>query len=121
MEQQKLGLRWKLINIFRKENEKETIMIDKEYINRKEVLSIVTQWICPISEDASRAAKEMLKRIIELPSADVVEVVRCKDCEYCWQPEGSPPLCSMWPDPWNMSTDLDGYCHKAKRREYNNE
>ena len=52
-----------------------------------------------------------------LPSADVVEVVRCKDCRY-WQEyqEGHYPneLC-----PWdkNETTDEDDYCSYGERRE----
>lgn len=51
------------------------------------------------------------------PTADVVEVVRCKDCRY-WQEyqEGHYPneLC-----PWdkNETTDEDDYCSYGERRE----
>lgn len=57
------------------------------------------------------------KRIDGLPTADVVEVVRCKDCRY-WQEyqEGHYPneLC-----PWdkNETTDEDDYCSYGERKE----
>jgi len=56
------------------------------------------------------------KRIDELPTADVVEVVRCKDCRY-WQDnqEGHYPneLC-----PWdkNETPDEDDYCSFGERK-----
>lgn len=55
--------------------------------------------------------------IHDMPTADVVEVVRCKDCRY-WQEyqEGHYPneLC-----PWdkNETTDEDDYCSFGERKE----
>lgn len=63
---------------------------------------------------------ELVVKLYTMPTADVVEVVRCKDCRY-WQEyqEGHYPneLC-----PWdkNETTDEDDYCSYGERREDGN-
>ena len=52
-----------------------------------------------------------------MPTADVVEVVRCKDCEYYRQNEYSPDedmMCMYWCD-W-LPTDPDDFCSSGKRK-----
>lgn len=47
------------------------------------------------------------------PTADVVEVVRCKDCKYFYQ-NGNIKVCKHW----NChSTTYDGYCSYGERRK----
>lgn len=66
------------------------------------------------------------KNIMDLPFADVVPVVRCKDCKhvYCriyhgWQ----EPIytCTHLRSRWNTDNDLevnpDGFCSYGERRE----
>lgn len=64
--------------------------------------------------------KEVYRVIDEAPTADVVEVVRCKDCEY-YKPQNKVPR-------WNgtslfctrtavLSFPPDGFCSFGKRRE----
>lgn len=51
-----------------------------------------------------------------IPTADVVEVVRCKDCEY-WQDNngGYPHDECRWGK--NETPDADDYCSYGERRE----
>ena len=64
-------------------------------------------------------ANEMIAGIILVPSADVVEVVRCKDCKYFVQGEPYDPCeCMKWKVKFGVAyTEPDGYCHKAERKD----
>ena len=70
-----------------------------------------------IHEMIYRTINEAMSAIEQQPTADVVDVVRCKDCRY-WQDnqEGHYPneLC-----PWdkNETPDEDDYCSFGERRE----
>lgn len=48
-----------------------------------------------------------------LPTADVVEVVRCKDCKY-WEIRNSWDNCRHFD--WLLEDD-NGYCHFGERKE----
>lgn len=53
-----------------------------------------------------------------VPAADVVEVVRCRECKYCvehYDTDGNVPywVCKEW----DSGTDYDGYCHYAERKD----
>jgi len=52
------------------------------------------------------------------PTADAVEVVRCKDCRYMtehYDVDGNAPYwtCSEW----DSGTDYDGFCSYGERKE----
>ncbi len=51
--------------------------------------------------------------IDELPTADVVEVVRCKDCKH-WEVRDGWDNCTFFD--WLME-DGNGFCHFGERRE----
>ena len=58
------------------------------------------------------------KRIDEQPTADVVEVVRCKDCVHCaddWN--GNQPMFTCEIAMCNESVEPNGYCFCGERRE----
>ena len=64
-----------------------------------------------------------INRLIRLPSADVVEVVHCKDCKHFeydhpYIIQGIPVLghevCNAWGN--GCKTDENGYCFMAERR-----
>lgn len=59
------------------------------------------------------AEKEYIDAIKAIPAADVVEVVRCKECRYFY---GWPMKCCM-NHGGVVLTDENGFCHHAKRRE----
>jgi hypothetical protein len=42
--------------------------------------------------------------------ADVVEVVRCKDCKYAEHWYGDKLLCSLWKEQDRVSVFADGFC-----------
>lgn len=68
-----------------------------------------------------RGANKVIDRIKSAPTADVVEVVRCKDCKYgdfyC-----SSILCGNAHAPWyndefDATMELDDYCSYGERKE----
>ncbi|MEE1007087.1 MAG: hypothetical protein U0L66_07840 [Acutalibacteraceae bacterium] len=55
-----------------------------EYIERETALKIIDNYSKTVSEDGKvivKAVRDIVDTIC--PAADVVEVVRCKDCVYC--------------------------------------
>lgn len=52
-----------------------------DYIKREDVEQIFTKW-CHQEQISVMFCDVIMRRLQQLPSADVVEVVRCKDCKY---------------------------------------
>lgn len=78
------------------------------YIDAELALTIIDNYAKTVSEDAKvvvDAIRDIVKTIT--PTADVVEVVRCKDCVL--HEEG----CPLDTHPY-MTAD-DGYCYLGKR------
>ena len=79
-----------------------------EYIERDGLIA----WI----ERQKRLAKSTtIIAIQDTPAADVVEVVRCKDCKYWENAKDYEPYCNHW---GNMMTDTtaDDYCSCGERK-----
>lgn len=53
-----------------------------------------------------------INRLIRLPSADVVEVVRCRDCA---RYDTHNKRCKYWNH--GVGVDLDGFCSKGVRTD----
>ena len=82
----------------------------KEYIEREALM-----------RNLKHFAPEQLTPLVESliqkqPAADVVEVVRCKDCKY-WQDNngGYPHEECKWSE--NETPDLDDFCSYGERKE----
>ena len=70
-------------------------------------------------EDVKKVTDEVVKELKKLPSADVVEVVRCKDCEH-WNTVVEPDkaengLCYGFKF-FLFVTSKDEFCFKGERR-----
>lgn len=75
-----------------------------DYIKREDVIKALEGWkISPIVLDP-------------VPTADVVEVVRCKNCKY-WDNTTKWSACTLWSaDPYEQaSTEKNGFCSYGKR------
>ena len=84
---------------------------EKEYIEREAVLMLCQDFIDSHEDGSWRWVNAVTdKDIMNIPSADVVEVVRCKDCEF----SGS---CSI--EEFDCMKP-DDYCSKGKRKENDN-
>lgn len=84
----------------------------KEYIEREELVNRLNKYIELTILDAEEWVKdECIRQAYCMPRADVVEVVRCKDCSIPhnkWT--GCPKLNGLVPPP-------DFYCAYGERKE----
>ena len=65
--------------------------------------------------------------VVDAPTIDAVEVVRCKDCKYfefdSWAKVNEIPIivaheiCKFWGSGCGCKTDSDGYCSFGERKE----
>lgn len=83
----------------------------KEYIERASVHSIIER-----TSTFAFTRGGMHEQVDSLPAADVVEVVRCKDCRY-WQDNngGYPHPECRWID--DETPNADDYCSFGEREE----
>lgn len=93
----------------------------KEYIERGALLE-KSRWVTEYDEGGwgidYRAVSE--EEINNAPAADVVEVVRCKDCVW-WEIRGLPGTVGRCENPhnglWNEYTYACDYCSYGERKE----
>lgn len=71
---------------------------------------VTDDYIDGFSDGVSYAMKE----IMEMPDADITEVVRCKDCKYYRE---LYKLCGCRHDKRNVYINKDDYCSFGERRE----
>lgn len=76
-----------------------------EYIKKEDALKALTL------VDCDNARVKMA--VADIPAADVVEVVRCKDCKYWIRVGIYGLLCRRG----RRSENGNGYCDEGKRRE----
>lgn len=102
-----------------------------DYIKREDAILAIDALFVKIDANSSIAIPhydhgiaDAFNTIKNLPSADVEEVIRCKDCKYFnlnkWDKVNDIPLivaheiCDFWGE--GCKTDKDGYCSFAERR-----
>lgn len=87
------------------------------YIKKSEAVDVIVKYPYDIAGKTATA----IKMIEDLPSADVVEVVRCKDCRYCeechYEEEGEKPYIKLKCKWSNYSRQPNDYCSYGERRE----
>lgn len=76
----------------------------KEYIERAEAINAIRQYQYPYGVEFLLA---------NIPAADVVEVVRCRECVYATRPGDNIVYCD------NFERDMmpDDYCSVGERKE----
>lgn len=86
-----------------------------DYIKRKDAIEAACMGCNDdfSNEPCEPSDCDITRKIMELPSADVVEVVRCKDCKY-WNQETDLTYCSK--KSW-LGTDAEDYCSFGERAE----
>lgn len=96
-----------------------------EYIKRTDVMKICEGYSehCFNSNDANGQdiADRILDDVVELPTADVVEVVRCVDCKHCKAINDGLGNASLYCDLTFAKPDVDAtdYCSCGERRTDN--
>lgn len=84
----------------------------KDYILRSKAIKAVTGWETDPTDD------ELEMALSNVPSADVVEVVRCKDCKHSEEfiyPEGLETMV-CWEDNADREVNRNGFCEKGERK-----
>ena len=87
-----------------------------DYISREAALSCFSDWIDRYGHEHTADEMVEYQRIEELPAADVVEVVRCKDCQH-YNPEATDWRCDIVTglvEPYD-----DDFCSYGERRAGN--
>ena len=88
-------------------------------MTRQEAIEILesVSFFAPSYIDVDTAI-DMAIEALEQPTADVVEVVRCKDCVHCaddWN--GNQPMFTCDISMCHESVEPSGYCFCGERRE----
>lgn len=96
-----------------------------EYIKREDVIDLLEQVLNAeefFDTDNAKAQSDLAlwfeERILELPSTDVVEVVRCKDCKHheeLLNNNDGNVIC--WVHDIDVIVDRNGYCNYGERKE----
>lgn len=82
----------------------------KEYIERAAVIDLITR--------RYELPELCTHEINSIPAADVVEVVRCKDCKYC-DYKSNVIGCACFMGGLLRNTKENGYCSFGERRDDN--
>ena len=89
-----------------------------DYISREEVYPLAKK-ICDAYNSGEYSPVVMPYKILDwiddIPAADVVEVVRCKDCKYYFKDDEGYEMCDN-SEGYDHTTE-DGFCAWAKRKE----
>lgn len=81
--------------------------MSKEYIEREQAIRKIKWASCE---------EEAVMGVRRIPAADVVEVVRCRDCKYR-SPKYDEPDEYYSCELKLLAIDLNGFCSEGKRRE----
>ena len=87
----------------------------------KEKLGVVRgAYSCFLEEDRPYydVLSETIKMINEMPTADLVEVVRCKDCKYAKYDKYVDRYdCHFWSEDHDQYTEANEFCSYGERAE----
>lgn len=93
-----------------------------EYITKKQAELIVESALREYIRTG--AVETAFEKLYSLPDADVVEVVRCKNCKYksmeSGEFDGLEPACRFWTDAdaiYPVFVDMNGFCSEGRQRE----
>ena len=90
-----------------------------EYISKADAITAACKGFChPGVRCPETPCREQTKYLRDLPSADVVQVVRCKDCEHYYFADNRIPqeqryVCEISGEIWKP----DSFCSYGERKE----
>lgn len=87
-----------------------------DYISREDAIDILTKMHSDyITLEEEKTLEEVGNRLLEVPNADVEEVVRCIDCKYSVRPVLATQMkCNR--DGVYRWVFFDGYCDMGERK-----
>lgn len=95
-------------------------MASADYVAR-DAICLTDFEIAMCNGDYKELCKMILDKIANAPAADVVEVVRCKDCKYSEHWYRDKRLCRLWYGEEKPSSPIDvfddGFCNYGEWRE----
>lgn len=99
-------------------------MINEKYINADTVKLDIRRYLMPNVDDdgtvtVENAERYFLNLLDNTPAADVVEVVRCKDCDHFINYNPDRTYCEEHSDGWGdniVYVDEDDYCSFGIRK-----
>lgn len=85
-----------------------------DYISRSAAINAICNAGCPCKGVGDCVNKDcVVYNIMEVPAADVAEVIRCRDCKYNQMGRNAGNAnCTLW---YGMA-DQNGFCHCGERR-----
>lgn len=86
-------------------------MVD-EYIKRGDAFDAIMGQYCACSDETEAALNGAIEDIRKIPAADVVEVVRCKNC-LRWKRDDYGGVC----DSYGVRLDKNWFCAGGEKRE----
>ena len=90
-----------------------------EYIERDKLVAAILQLKSALNTGPARhnlKQSDIMRVIAEFPAADVVPVVRCKDCKHFREWPDGQTTCMFWTENWDMPCKADDFCSYGKRR-----
>lgn len=100
-------------------------MAEKEYIERELAEKTIDRFEGYLDDDMIFRIKYAIRK--HIPAADVVPVVRCKDCKHSHYWYGNDTfgntsyLCDFYADRYCAKVHADDFCSYGKREENGNE
>lgn len=83
-----------------------------DYISRQAAIEVVAKWLNDALGIVEKDGQPtVIKRLRKLPTADVVEVVRCKDCKH----RRTNDLGDTWCNYHGIEMLEDDYCNYGER------
>lgn len=88
-----------------------------DYISRDDLLELYTFDDSVLNETGVVPLPVIRQNIMDMPAADVVDVVRCRDCVYGFALQSCPGVlyCRVTAE----ATPPDGFCHNGGRSNVN--
>ena len=87
----------------------------KEYIEKAAVKDEILSWAVCINRPELLSKEDTMHCIDNMPSANVAEVVRCRNCKRAYANANDPGViyCGWSKEP----TPPDGFCHRGEREQ----
>lgn len=86
-----------------------------EYIKRENAIALIRSGICT---DTEADISYIVGLIKDIPSADAVPVVRCKECKFAHMTYGGEcKYCDVWESEDSLYLDGDFFCAFGERKD----
>lgn len=96
--------------------------MSNNYISKERVYEILSDLMTESGKEAKIMLSDVKAEVYQEPSANVVEVVRCKDCKHheeLFNNNDGSVLC--WVHDIDVIVDRNGYCNYGEQKEQEHE